>query len=222
MKNVNINKILQIIIIILLLWIFLFPRSKKSTKNDNNIIKIDSILKAYKTDTIKGTFKSEKPIPITVKNYYNLPKNSTKNDYLTALITELKNKYDKKIDSLDILKELLEAKKIREYIEIKEDSFIIAEIKSTTKGTLENQIFTYTLKPQTINTYEKTIKTKNKPLFSAFLGGGIQSTAKDLKGTSFGVNLSVQNKKGNIIEIGYNTNKQFNFGYKKILFSKYK
>ncbi len=52
---------------------------------------------------------------------------------------------------------------------------MIATIKSTTKGTLESQLFTYTLKPQSITAYDKTITTKNKPLYGVLLGANIQT-----------------------------------------------
>ncbi len=213
-------------IVIIIVMFFLNDLKSLIFTNGNNIdqkkiVRIDSVKVVYYTDTVKGSFESKNPTPINVKNYYTLPKNASNNDYYLALIKELQQKYDRKIDSLDLLKELLEAKKIREYVETKEDSFLIATIKSTTKGTLENQLFTYTLKPQSITAYDKTITTKNKPLYSVLLGANIQTSVKELNNSAFGLNLGLQNKKGNIFEIGYNTQQQFNFAYKKILFSKY-
>lgn len=176
--------------------------------------KVDSVKVVKEIPESKGEFKIVQPKPTVINNYISNDKQ------LKNIIKQLEKKYNQKADSITILRELLQAKKIRQYTEAVEDSLIKGTIKAETIGTLNSIDFKYTKKPQKITYHEKTITRKITPKFSLLVGGKI-NTSTDFKDSSLELNLGAQLKNGNIIEFGYNTNEQISFGYKANLFRKY-
>ena len=161
-----------------------------------------------------GAFSTIEPKPIIVNNYIS------NNEQLQKIIKDLETKYNQVADSTIILKELLEATKIREYKEVYEDSILVANVSEKVKGTLLNRDFTYKLKPQKVSFYEKTTTETVTPKFSLLVGGKM-TTSDQFNNTIFELNAGFQNKKGNIFEIGYDTNSNWSVGVKLIPFRKY-
>ena len=184
-----------------------------SSKEIDNI-KIDSV-KVIKSTPIKvGEFKNETPKPIPAKRYAN------PNIHLKNTIKELEYKYKQKADSVAILRELLQVRQIRKYSEVFEDSIIKATINTETLGYLKSIDFKYVAKPQKVVYFEKEITKTLTPKFSLLIGAKITSS-NNINNSSLEFNLGAQIKKGNVIEIGYNTSNQISIGYKLNAFSKY-
>ena len=218
--KINSKHIMGLIIIALCVYIWFIPG--RSSKNDHNdSVKIDSVQKTITTGSKIISYDTVKPQPTIVKNYFTIP-GATKDKYLEALVLELQNKYNSKVDSITILKELLEATKIREYNEVYDDSLFTVKVFSRTKGYLSDQKVDVELKPQSLTYYEKTITKEKYPIFSVFLGSDIQSSIRNINDAVLGVNLGLENQKGFMIEFGYNTDSQFKFGVKKRIFTKFK
>lgn len=200
--------------LILLIGLFALQSNFDIKLKSPDSIKIDSVKVTKETKEIKGGFNKVNPKPIIVKNY-------TSNDrQLKKIIKQLEDKYNQKADSITILLELLQAKKIRKYTEVFEDSIIKATINAKTEGTLKSINFKYVKKPQKITYYEKTTTKKVSPKFSLLLGGKI-NTSSDFRNSSLEINVGTQLRNGNVIELGYNTEKQISIGYKINIFRKY-
>lgn len=177
-------------------------------------VQIDSVKVVKEIPEKSGSFKSTQPKPIIINNYI-----SDKKQY-DKIIKSIEKKYNQKADSLTILRELLQATKIREYKEKFEDSLLTGTIDAKTKGTLESIDFKYKIKPRKISFYEKTTTKTVTPKLSLLLGGRL-NTSTTFEQSSFELNAGFQDKKGNIYELGYDTNQQISIGFKKRLFVKY-
>ncbi|CAL2077758.1 conserved protein of unknown function [Tenacibaculum sp. 190524A02b] len=200
--------------IILLILIVFFKCDFNKTNANPGGTSVDSTKVTLKLPEKKGSFSVKQPRPIVIHNYISENKNYEK------LIDKIEKKHKQKADSLTILRELLQATKVRTYKEHFEDSIISANVTTETKGYLKSIDFDYKLKPQKVSFYEKTITKNVKPKFSLLVGGKV-NTSYDFEKASFELNLGYQDKKGNIIEFGANTQKHFTIGYKKSIFSKY-
>ncbi|CAL2077820.1 hypothetical protein [Tenacibaculum sp. 190524A02b] len=200
--------------VILLIIVVFFKCDFQSHENKYFQDTIDSTKITIKLPEKKGSFSVKQPRPIIMHNYISDDKGYKK------LIDEIEKKHKQKADSLAILRELLQATKVRTYKEYFEDSIISANVTTETKGYLKSIDFDYILKPQKVSFYEKTITKNVKPKFSLLVGGKV-NTSYDFEKASFEFNLGYQDKKGNIIEFGANTQNQFSIGYKKNIFSKY-
>ncbi|CAL2106368.1 conserved hypothetical protein [Tenacibaculum sp. 190524A02b] len=205
--------IIYIGVILLIIAVF-FKCDFNKTNANTGSTSVDSTKVTLKLPEKKGSFSVKQPRSIVIHNYISENKNYEK------LIAEIEKKYNQKADSLTILRELLQASKVRVYKESFEDSVLSANITTETKGYLKSIDFDYILKPQKVSYYEKTVTKSIKPKFSILVGGKV-NTSYDFEKASFGFNLGYQDKKGNIIEFGANTQNQFSIGYKKNIFSKY-
>lgn len=204
-----------IYISLILVFVFFTVRNNFDIKlKSYDSIEVDSTKVDIKTEVKKGSFTQQQPKPIIINNYI-----SDKKQY-QKIIKELESKYNKKIDSITILKELLEATKTREYKEVFNDSVITAEVKTKTKGTLESIDFSYKVKPQKVSFYEKTITKRLTPKFSLLVGGRL-TTSNDFNKSSLELNIGTQFKNMDILEIGYDINKSFTLGYKFNVFTRY-
>ena len=116
---------------------------------------------------------------------------------------ELLQKYEAAIkanDSLQALEIFSDAIKERNYIETLEDKVQVVTVKSSVIGTLKSQSISYKTKEIIIKPKTKRIKP------SIYVGGFTQLTQKDGLTPSFGVNVSVTNKK-TLYSIGIDNNK---------------
>lgn len=200
--------------LILLLGLFAIQNNFDVKLKSPEAMKIDSVKVIKKTKEVKGGFVKVNPKPVVVNNY------TSNDEQLKKIIKELEYKYNQKADSVIILRELTKAKKIHKYTEVFEDSIIKATINAKTEGTLKSIDFKYIKKPQKITYYEKTTTKKVVPKLSLLLGGKI-NTSSDFINSSLEINFGAQLRNGNIIELGYNTEKQISIGYKINIFRKY-
>ena len=199
---------------ILVLLFFLMRTDKVGTNND--VVKIDSTKVEIFTPKDSGQFVSKKPKPIIIEKKV-LVSDSIK---YQNLLKTLEIKYNKKAVSVTLLKELLEAKKIREYKQTYEDSLVIAKLYERVEGTLLERRFSYVLKPQKITYYNKTTTIERYPDYALYVGTYFNSTTQ-FTNSVFGVNVSYQGKNGNIFSLGYGTNNAFQLSFKKQLFVKF-
>lgn len=117
-------------------------------------------------------------------------------------------------DSLERIKELLnhqiDAIKIREYNEVYENEFVIAEVNSTVMGKLRDQSLKFTTKPFTI---EKEVKSKNT---NVYIGGGVEYDYLTREPSLMG-NIGISNKKS-LINLGITTDKKIIVNYNRTIF----
>lgn len=130
------------------------------------------------------------------KNFQELVKSSSLNDSLERV--------------RELLNHQLDALKIREYNEVYENEFVIAEVNSTVTGKLRDQSLKFTTKPFTI---EKEVKSKNT---NVYLGGGVEYDYLTREPSLMG-NIGITNKK-NLINLGVTTDKKIIVNYNRTIF----
>jgi len=176
--------------------VLFFMRGCKS--NDVAIPKNGS----FKTDTII----KHKTLPgktITVKGKEVIVyKNNEINKELALENYNLQIAYINAKDSLEKEKLYKTAIELKSFNQPFENDNFKANVSGIVQGEVKSMQFDYELKKLPIK------ETK----FRMLLGGGITLKAADL-------NLGFQNRKGNILEVGYNTEKEIRIGYKQSLFS---
>jgi len=159
----------------------------------------------------KGTFKTEKPIPhkpIKGKTEYIkgkeiiVYKNNEINKELALENYNLQIAYINAKDSLEKEKLYNSAIELKSFNQPFENDNFKANVKGIVQGEVKSMQLDYELKKLPI---EKT-------RFRMLLGAGINFNAADL-------NLGFQNAKGNILEFGYDTEKNIRIGYKQSIFS---
>ena len=190
---------------------FVYFLSGNKVDFNNSIIKTDSTLVKKRIPSVKNNFRVINPESTNELE----TKNSLK---YQKIITDLEEKYQEKADSNLILKELLAYSKLRKYEEVFEDEVMTAKVAVEAEGYVKSIDFNYKTKPSELSYYEKTITKQGIPKYSLLLGGKVIT---DINSSSFELNLGFQNKSLDVFELGYNTNKQFVFGYKFNLFRKW-
>jgi hypothetical protein len=145
----------------------------------------------------QSEFKAVKPtvIKVPVYKYKTLAGKTIK---LTNPINEeLARNFEQLQRSNDSLKLKLvyfNAIQIRKYEQNFNDKNLNATVYAQTTGTLDSLKLKYTIKADTI-----VIKPKES-VFALYVGAGAYS---DLTSTKFKVNVGIQNRKGNILGVGY-------------------
>ena len=187
----------QIIVLGLIIFIFLQDSCNNKIDNSNTII----------TPPKEGSFEYTKPDEVDKPDYIYI---TTKGDtvrFQNPLNKELKSKYDSVAKSNDALKLKLlyySAIQTRSYKKVFDNKDVTATVFAETTGTLDSLRFDYVIKSD-------TFKVK-QPVFRLLAGPSLQSNITTLK-TNLGLNLGIQNKKGNILTVGYNTNQQITATY---------
>ncbi len=187
----------------ILLFIFFIcnfiPRSCNSSE-----IKTEVII-----PEISGKFDTVKPVEIkTNKEYVYITK------YKTKIITSYKNndslikQFERANDSTKI-NLFIEKTKIRQYNEVFENDTIQLSIFTETAGELLKMTPSYIIKERK---QEITIKQKQS-VFALYGGLKLVNNLK-LANPNIEGNLGFQNKKGAILEVGYDINKNISIGYK--------
>lgn len=200
--------------IIVLLVIMVFGSNFEIKRKTPEKTTIDSTLVVKEVPKKMGGFRSEKPQPIVVVvPSQNQPNNDT---YINSLLSELKSIKETDKQQSKLLKELA----LRVYEKTYQDSTVIITVKDSVNGHLQSQNVQWTVKPQKIKYYEKTITEKVTPKFSLLLGGKM-TTSNTFEKSAFELNAGFQFKNGNILEAGYDTNNRFSVGFKKNIFRKY-
>lgn len=192
-----------ILIITFILLQFFFYKIEKTQVKDS--IKIDSVLVVKKIPEIKRETIFLNPKKVKEYVYINNGKD---------LIKTLEKQYNKKVDSLVLINELLKMNVKKVYKQQLNDSLVNIEATVKSSGKVDFIKLKYELKERNVQYYEKTITKKVYPKFR-ILGG----VSTNFNAVNF--NLSLQNTKGNVYGIGYDTNGNINIEYKNNLFTKY-
>ncbi|SED10706.1 hypothetical protein SAMN04489761_4296 [Tenacibaculum sp. MAR_2009_124] len=206
------ERITYILIIIILVFFLYKKRIGNYNSSSSNLVSVDSSLVIKRIPVKSNSFKIDKPREIIKYKYVSNDKKYKK------MLNELEEKHDQKVDSVILLRELLQAMQLREYEEVISDSLLTATFLVKTKGSLESIDFSYKTFPQEVKYYEKTIRVK--PKYSILAGTSI-ITSELLNKASIELNAGFQNRNGNMLELGINSNKGFRVGYKWNLFTKY-
>jgi len=191
----NLFKWLGWVLFFLLLW---FQGCRNKNEPVTEIPKNGS----FKTDTVI----QHKTLPgktITVKGKEVIVyKNNEINKELALENYNLQIAYINAKDSLEKEKLYKAAITLKSFNQPFENDNFKANVSGIVQGEVKSMKFDYELKKLPI----KEIK------FRMLLGGGITLKAADL-------NLGFQNRKGNVLEVGYNSDKEIRIGYKQSLFS---
>lgn len=170
--------------------------------------------------SVTGYFKPVRPVikslgtvdTVLLTNYVKSKpiieyKNNEVNKELALENYNLQIAYTNASDSIEKLKMYIDAIQLKSFHKTFEDDFLTANVKGISQGEVKQLGFDYKIKPKPIPitkfrllaglNISNTI-TFNKPLFNA--------------------NLGFQNAKGNIIEVGFDTEKHLNVGYKHSVF----
>lgn len=192
--------------IIILIIVFQFKTCFIRSKTD--VLRVDTVEIVKIIPSKENTFIKDSLIPVYIDTSQHYEK----------LFKQLEKKYNKKTDSVTILRELLQATRKRKYKETFTDSVLDAEVVAHTTGTLDSLKFSYKTKPQEIryNEITKYISPKFR-----ILAGANASFGGDMNSTILGINAGIQDKKGNIYIIGVDTQKSVNFSAYINLFSGY-
>ena len=187
----------QLLVLGLIIIIFLQNSCENKIDNSNVII----------TPPKESGFDYIKPDEIDKPDYIYI---TTKGDtvrFQNPLNKELKNKYDsiaKTNDSLQLKLLYYTAIQNRSYKKVFDNKDITATVFAETTGTLDSLRFDYIIKPDTIPV--------KKTVFRLLAGPSLDFNPITFK-TNLGANIGIENKNGNVITLGVNTNKDFRVGY---------
>jgi len=201
---IYLKKIIYPIIIIVLLFVIFIQRSCNNDKLPSEEKK-EVVIPAK-----KGSFNSAKPIKIhdtIIKDsiIFKDKKILIENQLDKQLVID----YLKAKDSIKKLNLFMNAVKVNKYSTNFDNEDINLTIDSETTGTLNSVKPTYTIKERKA---EVSIK-KLESVFALYTGIEIYNN-KDLNNPGAKVDLGIQNKKGDIYSLGFDTNKNFFIGYK--------
>lgn len=193
MKTENIKTII-IAILLIIIWF----KGCKETKPipTKGTFKTDTIILHEK---IKGKIIKVKGKEIIVYKNNEINKELAEENY------NLQIAYINAKDSLEKEKLYKTAIELKSFNQPFENDSFKANVKGIVQGEVKSLQLDYEIKKVPIK------ETK----FRMLLGGGVTFKAVDL-------NVGFQNAKGNILEVGYDTEKNIRVGYKQSLFSKKK
>lgn len=167
-----------------------------------------------------GTFKAVKPNQQAIGTINTITltkfikgkpvieyKNNEVNKELAIENYNLQMAYTNASDSIERLKMYIDAIQLKSFNKTFEDDYLSANVKGISQGEVKELGFDYKIKPQPIPI------TK----FRLLAGINVSNTLLFDK-PLFNANLGFQNKKGNILEVGYDTEKRINIGYKQSIF----
>ena len=198
-QQINYRKLIQPLIIFgLLIYIFLL-------KSCNNPSKNNDIYQKFKTKEIVGKFDTiKKPKELSSnKKYKYSPKQSKPiitNNPIDSILVE---KFEKAPDSTKI-KLFVDQTQIRSYKQEFDDKYIKITFFAKTRGELLEISPEYIIKPQ-----NDSIKIKQS-VFALYLGGGAYYNNM----LNYKIDIGFQNKKGDILFIGYDP-------FNKVYFAEY-
>jgi hypothetical protein len=169
---------------------------------------------------VTGSFKPVKPnntnlgsidtilLPKFVKSKPIIEyKNNEVNKELAIENYNLQMAYTNATDSIERLKMYINAIQLKSFNKTFEDDYLSATLKGISQGEVKEIGLDYKIKPQPIPI------TK----FRLLAGLNVSNTLLFDK-PIFNANLGFQNAKGNIIEVGFDSEKRINIGFKKSIF----
>lgn len=165
----------------------------------------------------KGSFTPVKPASIKVTEY-KLEKGDpiiTENPLNKKLLEENKNLKDKFKSVSDSIKLVMfeEANQINQFSSKFEDDNLILNINGIARGEVKEITPSYTIKQQ-----RASVLVENKLPGLRMLGGVEVGNTKTLDDLSFKGSVLFQNRKGNIISAGYDTDNKIWLGYYRSIF----
>ena len=185
-------------ILIVVLFIILWFRGCSNSEIPNVSIPTKG---TFKTDTIiKHETLQSKTIKIKGKEVI-VYKNNEINKELALENYNLQIAYTNATDSIERLKMYIDAIQLKRFEKTFENDNFKANVKGIVQGEVKELQLDYEIK----KVPEKVVK------FRLLAGLGINTDAVN-------ANLGFQNKKGSIFEVGYDTQKRINIGYKVSLF----
>jgi hypothetical protein len=116
-----------------------------------------------------------------------------------------------KMDSVAKIQAYAKAIEINAFKERFSDNYIDAYVSGEVAGNIKQMRFDYTIKPQTISV------DAPKPKNHLYLGVNVANNLQ-LNKPLFSAGLGIQNKKGNILNFSFDTEKRIGIGYSKKLF----
>ena len=116
-----------------------------------------------------------------------------------------------KMDSLQQIQAYNKAIEINAFKERFSDNYIDAYVSGNVAGNIKQMRLDYTIKPQTLNV------DAPKPKNNLYLGVNVANNLQ-LNKPLFSAGLGLQNKKGNILNFSFDTEKRIGIGYYKKLF----
>jgi hypothetical protein len=192
----------------ILFFIVLFFRGRNTDPQIAEKIKV--ITKEVKGETIIKTNIVHVPITKTVKD-------TSGTGFYVAQIDKLFEENNQmqlefmKMDSLQQIQAYAKAIEINAFKERFEDSYIDAYVSGKVSGKIHDMKFDYTIKPQTISV------DAPKPKNHLYLGVNVANNLQ-LNKPLFSAGLGIQNKRGNILNASFDTEKRIGIGYYKKLF----
>jgi len=186
----KISIVLNIVLLIFVIFLFKSPKPIKPEV----IIETHTITIPGKDGRIDTIYQ---PKPYKVVNPIN---------------SELLKQYTALKDSVKKLEMYSDAIAEREYNEFYEDSNVKIDIYTKIQGKLLKQAPKYFIKPITVSFTDTTTINYNKPPTNKLLGG-IELGLPQFGNPSIKGSIYLQNKKDNIISLGYDTNKTIWIGY---------
>lgn len=206
------NKLKPFILYIIiggLLFVLFTNRCDRKIENNSNV-KIDTIIKTvYLPEIIKDTDTIYLPSPV-----------SGKVNTIKIVDSSLLRKYEEALDQIKRDSIFKAAITINEYEEIFEDSLQKIKVNSKVRGNLLAQSLNYKLKPRRVDYPEVTKTITKETLLRVRLGADIEfPIVPSEQSFNLGGNISLENSKGDIFELGYNSLNEVKIGYKKSIFN---
>jgi hypothetical protein len=173
-------------------------------------------------EKIKVVTKEIKGSIVTKEKVINVPivrtiKDTAGTGFYVAQIDKLFEENNKmqleflKMDSLQQIQAYNKAIQINAFKQTFDDKYINAQVTGEVAGEVKQMRLDYTIKPQTLNV------DAPKPKNHLYLGVNVANTLK-LDKPLFSAGLGIQNKKGNILNFSFDTEKRIGIGYYKKLF----
>ncbi|OBQ56092.1 hypothetical protein JJL45_05235 [Tamlana sp. s12] len=174
--------------------------------------------KTVEIPEIKKELPTQKPVHIPAENALNdLEENLSKHEVVRKGHLENINVLNKENETIllkfakenDSLKRILMYKNaisINAFKSVFEDDYIKLELDGLVRGEVQSLTPNYTIKPRQVPALIKPVK------FRLLAGVGVSNTIAMDK-PLFSAKLGFQNKKGNILNVGYDSEKRITIGY---------
>jgi hypothetical protein len=168
---------------------------------------------------VKGKFETKKPINLPISKVRDSRKVSTKQSnekYHTSskidssYIFELQQENELLSRAYyfanDSVKKLMfeKANQLNSFSQTFDDQNVKIDVSGISRGTVESLSANYTIKEREV---------KQKEVKFRLLSGATISNSIDLQNPVFSANLGLQNKRGNVLRFGYDTQKRILVGY---------
>lgn len=201
----SINKTVVLFIAIFILALFLLQKNCSGKNTTQKIVIPEKVGTFDKADTVIVTKLKDSLIwkQVTIKT-----ENPINKKMAAELVEALKYK-----DSVKVLKMYLEAIQERDGTYVFDNKDMKLEVATRTRGEILSIKPTYKIKER-----EETIPVKNKETVFALYGGVGVSNTLEFNNPSLQAEIGFQNKSGDILSAGYDTQKNISIKYSKQLF----